>query len=199
MIRYWRSGGIAPRILDLDTKWRWVVSFTLLVPIRQEVWWAPGPIWMRWRRENDPWPRQESNYGRPARSLVTRTSRTAVVMWMFDVFWSFIRVERLSVAKSSWNPAKTWMFMWLPSYRSTSLKAEMEFLFPSSTTDHKVSLRHPFLINMYFNFGETHLACDCAYCISSSTRVSVDILRLIYREAIDFMYVKYLHEFQEPE
>jgi hypothetical protein len=25
---YWWSGGIAPRILDLGTRWRWVVSFT---------------------------------------------------------------------------------------------------------------------------------------------------------------------------
>jgi hypothetical protein len=31
---YWESGGIAPRIIDLGTGWRWVVSFTprLLYP-----------------------------------------------------------------------------------------------------------------------------------------------------------------------
>jgi hypothetical protein len=28
MNTYWESGGIIPRILDLDTRWRWVVSFT---------------------------------------------------------------------------------------------------------------------------------------------------------------------------
>jgi hypothetical protein len=28
MKAYWRSGGIAPCILDLGTRWRWVVSFT---------------------------------------------------------------------------------------------------------------------------------------------------------------------------
>jgi hypothetical protein len=28
MKAYWRSGGIAPRILDLGTRFRWVVSFT---------------------------------------------------------------------------------------------------------------------------------------------------------------------------
>jgi hypothetical protein len=28
MEAYWSSGGIAPRILDLGTRWRWVVSFT---------------------------------------------------------------------------------------------------------------------------------------------------------------------------
>jgi hypothetical protein len=29
MKAYWRSGGIAPRILDLGTRWRCVISFTL--------------------------------------------------------------------------------------------------------------------------------------------------------------------------
>jgi len=28
MKAYWVSGIIAPRILDLSTRWRWVVSFT---------------------------------------------------------------------------------------------------------------------------------------------------------------------------
>jgi hypothetical protein len=28
MKAYWRSGDIAPRIIDLGTRWRWVVSFT---------------------------------------------------------------------------------------------------------------------------------------------------------------------------
>jgi hypothetical protein len=28
MKKYWRNGGIAPRILDLSTRWRWVASFT---------------------------------------------------------------------------------------------------------------------------------------------------------------------------
>jgi hypothetical protein len=28
MKAYWGSGGIAPRIFDLGTRWRWVVSFT---------------------------------------------------------------------------------------------------------------------------------------------------------------------------
>jgi hypothetical protein len=27
---YWRSGGIIPRILDLGTRWMWVVRFTPL-------------------------------------------------------------------------------------------------------------------------------------------------------------------------
>jgi hypothetical protein len=32
MKTYWGSGGIAPRIIDPCTRWRWVVSFTPLPP-----------------------------------------------------------------------------------------------------------------------------------------------------------------------
>jgi hypothetical protein len=56
MKTYWGSGGIAPRILDFGTRWRWVVSFTPLplypqgkppVPTGQEAGWAPEPFWTR--------------------------------------------------------------------------------------------------------------------------------------------------------
>jgi hypothetical protein len=55
------GGGIAPRILNLETKWRWVISFTLqpLYPgeIAHGTHWIGGPrapetVWTRWRREN---------------------------------------------------------------------------------------------------------------------------------------------------
>jgi hypothetical protein len=38
---YWGSGGIAPRILDLGTRWRWVVSFTpqSLYPQGKSTWY----------------------------------------------------------------------------------------------------------------------------------------------------------------
>jgi len=54
---YCGSGGIAPLILDLGTRWRWAVSFTArplypreraLVLIGQEAGWAPEPFWTRW-------------------------------------------------------------------------------------------------------------------------------------------------------
>jgi len=38
------SGGIAPRILDLGTRWRWVVGFTHLPPYSRER--APGTHWI---------------------------------------------------------------------------------------------------------------------------------------------------------
>jgi hypothetical protein len=44
MKTYWRSGGIAPRILDLGTRWRWVVSFTPRPLYPRER--APGAHWI---------------------------------------------------------------------------------------------------------------------------------------------------------
>jgi hypothetical protein len=40
MKTYWGSGHIAPYIFDLDTRWRWVVSFTprLLYPQGKNPW-----------------------------------------------------------------------------------------------------------------------------------------------------------------
>jgi hypothetical protein len=41
MKTYWGSGGIAPHILDLDTRWSWVVSFTFrqLYPQGESPWY----------------------------------------------------------------------------------------------------------------------------------------------------------------
>jgi len=50
MKAYWRIGGVAPLILYLGTKWRWVVSFT------PRPLYPPGkssePFWTRWWRKN---------------------------------------------------------------------------------------------------------------------------------------------------
>jgi hypothetical protein len=43
---YWGSGGIAPRIRDLGTRWRWVVSFT------------PWPLYFRGKGHWYPWNRR---------------------------------------------------------------------------------------------------------------------------------------------
>jgi len=53
----WGSRGIAPRILNLSTRWRRVVSFTprLLCPRRKSPWYPmdgrvggpPEPVWTR--------------------------------------------------------------------------------------------------------------------------------------------------------
>jgi hypothetical protein len=44
MKAYWESGGIAPHILDVGIRWRWVVSFTLrpLYPQRKSPWYPLG-------------------------------------------------------------------------------------------------------------------------------------------------------------
>jgi hypothetical protein len=51
----WGSGGIAPRIIDLGTRWGWVVSFAPqplyppgkepLVPVGYEAGWVPESVW----------------------------------------------------------------------------------------------------------------------------------------------------------
>jgi len=58
----WGSGGIAPLILNLSTRCRWVVDLMSqpLYPLgkdpsvltRQEDGWAPGPVWTLWQRQN---------------------------------------------------------------------------------------------------------------------------------------------------
>jgi hypothetical protein len=50
MKTYWGSGGIAPLILDLGTKWMWVVSFT------------PRPLY---RQGKSPWYPLDKRMGGP--------------------------------------------------------------------------------------------------------------------------------------
>lgn len=64
LIRYehlrW-DGSMVVLILNLSTRWGWVVSFMLwllwhlekecLLPIAQGTMWTPEPIWMLWRRD----------------------------------------------------------------------------------------------------------------------------------------------------
>jgi hypothetical protein len=52
----WGSGGIAPRILDLGTGWRWVVSFTHLGG-----WVGPRAVLDAVVKRKIPIPRRESN------------------------------------------------------------------------------------------------------------------------------------------
>jgi hypothetical protein len=67
------SGGITPRILDLGTRWRWVVSFTprLLYPQGKSPWYPLGRrlggAQNRWR-EKFPAPAGNRSSDHPARS-----------------------------------------------------------------------------------------------------------------------------------
>jgi len=59
---YWGTVRVAPRILNLGTRWKWVVRFTprllyprvkdFLLPIGSEPSWAPEPTWKRRRTKN---------------------------------------------------------------------------------------------------------------------------------------------------
>jgi hypothetical protein len=76
-----RSGGIAPRIFNLVTRWRCgqlhppaALSPMIEPPeILDRSLCTPEPVWTRWRRgkKSLPCPYRESNPGRPACSLVT--------------------------------------------------------------------------------------------------------------------------------
>jgi hypothetical protein len=68
---YRGSGGIVPRILDLGTRWRWVVSYTPrpLYPQGKNTWYlVPEPVWARWWREQFPIPTGTRTPDHPARS-----------------------------------------------------------------------------------------------------------------------------------
>jgi hypothetical protein len=73
----WGSEGIAPRILNLGIRWRWMVSSTLRPLYHRknpqyplvEAGWDPEPAWTRWRREKFPAPCRELNPDHPAHSL----------------------------------------------------------------------------------------------------------------------------------
>jgi hypothetical protein len=59
MKAYWGSGGITPLIIDLGTRWRWVVSFTPrpLYPQGKSSWYPFGKrLGGRWWREKFPAP-----------------------------------------------------------------------------------------------------------------------------------------------
>jgi hypothetical protein len=82
MRTYWGNGGIAPRILNLGTRWKWVVSFMPRphYPRRKSpvIHWIGGWVGPRAglgavakREKFHYWLCRESNAGRPARSLVS--------------------------------------------------------------------------------------------------------------------------------
>jgi hypothetical protein len=65
MKTYWVNGGIATRILDLGTRWRWVVSFTPRegAPSTHWIggWVSPSAVLNAAVKRKIPRPRRESN------------------------------------------------------------------------------------------------------------------------------------------
>jgi hypothetical protein len=81
MKTYWGSGGIAPLILDLGTRWRWVVSFTPRPPCPQGKipcypriggWVGPRAVLDAVVKRKIPSPRRESNPRTPIVQPVTQ-------------------------------------------------------------------------------------------------------------------------------
>jgi hypothetical protein len=73
-----RSGGVAPRILDLGTRWKWVVSFTPrplytqgkspCYPLDRRLGGPQNRYWTRWWREKSPVPVETRTPDHSARS-----------------------------------------------------------------------------------------------------------------------------------
>jgi hypothetical protein len=93
------SGYIHSHFLDLDTSWRWVVSFTplLLYPQGKNPWhqldrrlgWAPEPVWTTWRGENS-WPYQDSKSNPSViQPLASHYTDYAIPAPLY-VIWSFL-------------------------------------------------------------------------------------------------------------
>jgi hypothetical protein len=93
MKTYWGSGAIAPRLHDLGTRWRGVVSFT------------PRPLYPQGKSPRNPLDRRlggplekvvkrkvcspclESNSARPARSLVSKSTELSLLLLLHE--WIF--------------------------------------------------------------------------------------------------------------
>jgi hypothetical protein len=87
---YWGSGCTAPRILDLSTRWRWVVSFTPrpLYPHGKSPRYpldrgfvGSEPVWMRWWKEKFPAAAGTRTPDHPAQCYIIELSRLLLRHW----------------------------------------------------------------------------------------------------------------------
>ena len=77
---YRGTRGVAPVILNLGARWKWVFSIAPLplyprekirpVPIEEEAGWSPAPVWSVWRTEKSLIHAGIRTPDRPERSLV---------------------------------------------------------------------------------------------------------------------------------
>ena len=72
---YRGSRGIAPLILNISNRWRWVVNFMSHMPcvwdrtsVYLKVWLSPGPIWTFWTKERSLAPSRIQTPDLPAHS-----------------------------------------------------------------------------------------------------------------------------------
>jgi hypothetical protein len=102
---YWENKGIAPRILDLGTRWKWVVSFTPrpLYSQRKRPWYPlhrPEPLWTRWWRNKFPAsagnrtlePRSSQKY---KSAFIMRSLQQCVVVTLYEGVSKNFRTGRL--------------------------------------------------------------------------------------------------------
>jgi hypothetical protein len=96
------------------------------VPIRYEAEWGPGPVWTRWKREENSWPWRESNHGRPARRRTKKTAQHSVhfsrdqTMHVFCVQPFYVWIYRVfTKAVNTFYICSFWkclLLLWKPVY-----------------------------------------------------------------------------------
>jgi hypothetical protein len=131
MKAYWWSGGIAPRILDRGTTWRWVIGFMFWplyspggrAPGTHYIggWVGPEPVWTPWWRQKFPAP-AGTRTPNPARSpaiyrwaiLATYIIKSAVTNLRLVCHTSVVENQRahmLNVPLSRlYGQAPSWFF-----------------------------------------------------------------------------------------
>jgi hypothetical protein len=77
MQTYWGSGGISPCILDLSTRWRWVVSF---MP------------WLLYPRGKNPWYQLDRRLDGPQRQSIKKILTFALILlcWWIPYFFKVV-------------------------------------------------------------------------------------------------------------
>jgi hypothetical protein len=124
---YWGSGGIAPRILDLGTRWRWMVGFTLrpLYTQGKSLWYpldrrlgGPQSCSGHGSEEKNSHPRRESNPRTPIVQSVAQRQRN----FTFITYNKEHSQLRYSVHYTDWSPHFLEVHFLTPKFRAIFLR-----------------------------------------------------------------------------
>jgi hypothetical protein len=115
MKAYWGSGGIASRILDLGTEWRWVVSLTPRPLYTQvHIGWAPEPVWTLCR-EKFPASARTRTTDHPARSPALYRWADPALRKTSDTQNNSVTIDRPTTRRTPGRPLKEtnrWIQSW---------------------------------------------------------------------------------------
>jgi hypothetical protein len=150
MKAYCGSGGIASRILDLGTRWRWVFSLTPRplyprerTPRTHEDGWGRKPVWTRWWGEKFPANNGTRTPDHPARSTALYHWAIPILPYLCKVhfnislpftprcpiYWGFITNTMYGdiIFCTCYTPCPSHPLLHGVSYRSLLAYSELEF------------------------------------------------------------------------